>query len=345
MNRKATMLLAGLAVIAVGCGEPDAAETTAVLDGDASVDTSDDTSDETSDDRDETERDTPDDADAPGDADAADAGSGEEHAQATAEPVSAPQTTDPVEAEGEFGENLTVTDVRIGAHDGFDRVTFELEGDGTAGWAINYQDGASSQGSGEPIEVPGAAVLSIALHNVSLPPDLDDDIERYDGPDRIDAPDDAHTLVELVEDTVFEGVHTWFLGTRGEAPYRVERFDDPQRVVIDVLHDVADPTDAAGVELAVETACAEIDDGFTATATGVEPGIDYSVMIDPPHSDAAEPGTIGEADEDGALEVPASLPEGSGIEPGEYTLKLSPAVPGESGETLATEQLEIAETC
>ena len=337
MRSTATLLLAGAALITVACGEPDDATGTTIVDDGAAVDAGDAPDDEAA-------GGAHDDADT-ADADTTDADSGEAQAQESAEPVSAPTTAGRSAAEGEFGENLTVTDVRIGAHDGFDRVTFEFEGDGTAGWSINYQDGATSQGSGEPIEVSGAEVLSIALHHVNLPPDLDDDIEPYDGSDRLDAPADAQVMTELVEDTIFEGVHTWFVGTLDEAAYRVERFDDPQRVVIDVMHDVADFDDDAGVELAVEPACAQIGDGFTATATGLEPGFDYSVTIDPPHSDAAEPGTIGQADQDGVLEVPATLPDDTGVEPGEYTLELSPAIPGEPGETLTAAELEIAETC
>ena len=44
-------------------------------------------------------------------------------------------------------------------------------------------------------------------------------------------------VVEVVSDTIFEGIHTFVIGTTGEQPFLVERFDDPQRVVIDIAHD------------------------------------------------------------------------------------------------------------
>jgi hypothetical protein len=72
---------------------------------------------------------------------------------------------------------MAVTDVRVSAHDGFDRIVFELDGDEAAGYDIGYtRDGeATSQGSGEPIEVAGEAALGIALHGIALPADADED--------------------------------------------------------------------------------------------------------------------------------------------------------------------------
>ena len=49
---------------------------------------------------------------------------------------------------------LTLTDVRIGAHDGFDRIVFELAGDGQAGWQVGFTGAPRSQGSGRPVDVP-----------------------------------------------------------------------------------------------------------------------------------------------------------------------------------------------
>lgn len=129
---------------------------------------------------------------------------------------------------------VAVTDVRVGTHADFDRLVFEVEGDGVAGWDVRYVEEARSQGSGESIEVAGDAVLSVALRNVTLPPDLPDDIQRWDE-DRIDGPEDG-IIVEVVNDTIFEGMQTVFVGLDQERPFIIDRLEDPQRVVIDIPH-------------------------------------------------------------------------------------------------------------
>ena len=64
-----------------------------------------------------------------------------------------------------------------------------------------------------------------------------------------------------------------------------------------------------GPELSVLPPCAQIGEGFTVIATDLEPGEEYLVMIDPPHSDDLDDGALGAADQDGKLEIPASLPD------------------------------------
>lgn len=150
-----------------------------------------------------------------------------------AEMLEGDPSTETSEEDGEPGQ-LAVTDVRIGTHDGFDRIVFGLEGDGTAGWFVRYDDEPTSQGSGDPIEFRGDAALAIAIHGVALPPELPEDVEVWgEGP--LDGPDGG-VVVEVVSDTIFEGIHTFVAGTVGEQPFLVERFEDPQRVVIDVAH-------------------------------------------------------------------------------------------------------------
>jgi hypothetical protein len=142
-------------------------------------------------------------------------------------------STEQVSADAE-GHGLTVTDVRVSAHEGFDRITFEFDGGQAAGYDIGYtRDGeAASQGSGEPIDVTGDAALGIALQGVAYPGDADDDTHAWDA-DRVDGAEGG-VILEVVEDTIFEGVHTFFAGLDEEHPFLVERLDDPQRVVIDV---------------------------------------------------------------------------------------------------------------
>jgi hypothetical protein len=130
---------------------------------------------------------------------------------------------------------LIVTDVRVGAHDGFDRIVIELAGEGEVGWFIEPTDEPRAQGSGMPIEVDGDATLLVAVRTILLPgdePDAVDPATRFEA-DRVPGTGDGPVL-EVVRDTLFEGIETYAIGLDEARPYRVERFADPERVVIDV---------------------------------------------------------------------------------------------------------------
>jgi hypothetical protein len=165
-------------------------------------------------------------------ADDPDDGPEEDEADDDIDPLDGEPTTGPDEADGEAG-TLAVTEVRVATHAGFDRIVFETEGDGVPGWFVDYGD-ATSQGSGEPVEVEGEVTLRVAVDMVTLPPDLPDGIEVWDG-ERLDGPAGG-VVAEVVEDTIFEGIHLFFVGLDEQRPFLVERFDDPHRVVLDIPH-------------------------------------------------------------------------------------------------------------
>jgi hypothetical protein len=154
------------------------------------------------------------------------------------EPLDGEPSQEHVSLEAE-GHGLTVTDVRVSAHDGFDRVTFELDGDEPVGYEIGWtEDGeATEQGSGHPIEVAGDEALHVALHGIALPFDAAEDAEPWEQ-ERVDGPEDG-MVRELVEDTIFEGIHTFVVGADERHAVVVARLEDPQRVVIDLHHDPA----------------------------------------------------------------------------------------------------------
>lgn len=144
--------------------------------------------------------------------------------------VAGPSTTS-TSSEGSDGWPLVVTDVRVGAHGSFDRLVFEIGGDGDAGWRIEYVDDPWSQGSGDPVDIEGDAVLRVTLRDMAYPGDAP--TQPYDGPERI-TPTGSGNLVEVVEGTLFEGHHDFIVGLDHKRPYRVERLTDPQRIVIDI---------------------------------------------------------------------------------------------------------------
>jgi hypothetical protein len=130
---------------------------------------------------------------------------------------------------------VTVTAVRIGRHDGFDRVVFEAGGTGTPGWDVRYVDAANSQGSGADIPVEGGAILQVTLTGVGLPADTG--VEEYSGPDRLTS-GAAKDVTEVVWDGSFEGQSVAFVGVGQKTPFRVYSLKDPARIVLDV----ADPS-------------------------------------------------------------------------------------------------------
>lgn len=128
------------------------------------------------------------------------------------------------------GSLLTVTDVRVGSYEDFDRVVFELAGDGPAGWHIAYEDTPTTPGQGAPIAIDGEAFLAVFIRGVAIPPDAPAH-DPWDG-ERLDGPAGA-TVAEIVHAGIYEGQHDFFIGVREKAPFGVVRLDDPQRIVVE----------------------------------------------------------------------------------------------------------------
>jgi len=145
-----------------------------------------------------------------------------------------PANAEPDTADASADARVTVTDIRIGRHEGFDRVVFEVGGTGTPGWDVRYVDAASSQGSGAEIAVDGSAILQVTLTGAGYP--FDTGVEEFSGGPVSSG--DAEVVTEVVFDATFEGTTVAFVGARAEAPFRVYLLDGPPRVVLEV----ADPS-------------------------------------------------------------------------------------------------------
>ncbi|WP_369130337.1 AMIN-like domain-containing (lipo)protein [Modestobacter roseus] len=131
---------------------------------------------------------------------------------------------DPAGAEG-----LTVTSVRVGEHEEFQRVVFELAGTGTPGWLVEYVDAPSSQGSGAPVDVPGEAYLQVVLTGTSYPYETGAE-ELGRGP----VATGTGPVEGIVYDATFEGQSVAWIGTTGQVPFQVSALSDPSRLVVDV---------------------------------------------------------------------------------------------------------------
>src|SRR5699024_353683 len=68
---------------------------------------------------------------------------------------------------------LVVSEIRVGDYQGRDRVVFELDGEGTPGYSVNYVDAPVQQGSGFPVEVDGDSFLQVTIMDQVLPTQTD----------------------------------------------------------------------------------------------------------------------------------------------------------------------------
>lgn len=147
-------------------------------------------------------------------------------------PAAAPfEGTVGIEAVTRRGPVRTVVDVRTGAHEGYDRVVFELDG-GLPGYHVEYVDRPPHRcGSGDPVTLPGDGWLEVRL----TPARMHTDQGAATITDRSRELGYAN-LVALESTCDFEAVVSWVLGLRSPEPYRVLELQDPPRLVIDVRH-------------------------------------------------------------------------------------------------------------
>jgi hypothetical protein len=143
-----------------------------------------------------------------------------------------PANTEPDTGEASADARVTVSDLRIGGHDGFDRVVLEVGGQGRPGWDVRYVDAAVSQGSGEPVDVAGDAVLQVTLTGAGYP--YATGVEEYAGPSLTGS--GTSVVTEVVWDATFEGTSVAFVGAGAENPFRVYALENPSRVVLEVAH-------------------------------------------------------------------------------------------------------------
>lgn len=126
---------------------------------------------------------------------------------------------------------LVVTEMRTGSHEGFDRVVFEMKGEGKPGWYVDYTDQPSQQASGNPIEYHGATALTVNIDGTVYPFDLgieDPSLNRL-------TPTDGGNITDVISVGTFEGRSQFIIGLNKKVPYSVQVLDNPTRLVIDLV--------------------------------------------------------------------------------------------------------------
>lgn len=124
---------------------------------------------------------------------------------------------------------LAPTGVRIGLHEGYERVVFDLEGTGTPGWFIDYTDSPAQQGSGHAVEFNGSTALNVNIDGTLYPFEL-----GIDAPNIGTVPGHGGIVTEVISLGTFEGRSQFVIGLDSRHPYSVKVLEDPTRLVIDI---------------------------------------------------------------------------------------------------------------
>ncbi|AJE33436.1 hypothetical protein B842_07935 [Corynebacterium humireducens NBRC 106098 = DSM 45392] len=123
-----------------------------------------------------------------------------------------------------------VTGVRIGRHDTYTRVVYDLVGNGEPGWYSGYIDQPYQDGSGFPVDVQGNAYLMINITGTTYP-------FEHDAEELAIGPHPGTGVVrEVVNTGVFEGNTLTYIGLDEQLPYSVTVLHSPLRVVVDIQH-------------------------------------------------------------------------------------------------------------
>lgn len=134
------------------------------------------------------------------------------------------------EPQGEW--DLVLTGVRVGDHDGYDRIVMEFAGTGAPGWSLGYVEDPVQEGSGDPIDLAGDAFLDIHASGTTYPMEGD---PTYEGPRQF-VPEAGGLVVDVRVGGTFEGYTQLTAGLAGEArPFRTFALADPPRLVVDVV--------------------------------------------------------------------------------------------------------------
>ncbi|MFT7838180.1 hypothetical protein Q5530_18760 [Saccharothrix sp. BKS2] len=125
----------------------------------------------------------------------------------------------------------TLTDIRSGQHECYDRLVFDFGGVNDGYW-VEYVDEVLQEGSGKPVPLRGDGKLRVTVAS----PAYDSGGPTYVPANRSELVDVTGyaTFRQVAWAGSFEGQTTVGLGVRAVLPFRV--FTLPGRVVVDVAH-------------------------------------------------------------------------------------------------------------
>jgi len=142
---------------------------------------------------------------------------------------------------GDEGVFMNLTDVRVGAHEGFDRIVFEFAepkpnpagNGGVPHYEIRQAKPPFTQDPSDmPLDVFGDAFVQLVVQGATGY-DFDGN-PTYTGP-RVLTPGFG-TLAEAAQAGDFEATLTWVIGLSRPTCWQVQELHDPDRLVIDFHH-------------------------------------------------------------------------------------------------------------
>ncbi|WP_242648268.1 hypothetical protein [Corynebacterium sp. Marseille-P4321] len=125
---------------------------------------------------------------------------------------------------------LAVTGVRVGTHEGFDRVVVDLEGQGDPGWFVDYTSTPMQETTGQPLTVAGNAFLNINVDGTVSPFEM-----GRDNGVAVENAGDTGNIVDVTHAGTYEGRTQVVVGLRSELPYSVQVLRGPTRLVVDIV--------------------------------------------------------------------------------------------------------------
>lgn len=140
---------------------------------------------------------------------------------------------------GDEDAAMFLTDVRVAAQPGFDRIVFEFEPhEGEAAGVPFHEVGQATpplleDPRGTELSVDGDAFLSAVIWASGVDLSGPEFREVYTGPDSI-RPSDTVLVAEVREGGDFENTMTWYVGLREEACFVVSSMADPVRILLDI---------------------------------------------------------------------------------------------------------------
>jgi ABC-type amino acid transport substrate-binding protein len=144
-----------------------------------------------------------------------------------------------IDAKTEPGStSATLTDVRAGQHDCYDRLVIDIDGD-AAGFDVRYVDAVAEEGSGEPVELRGSAFLQVIVRAPAYDPTTGEETYSFSDGEEIVNVSGFESFRQVAWAGSFEGQTVIGLGVESRLPFQVFSLDGPgdgSRVVVDVVH-------------------------------------------------------------------------------------------------------------
>jgi len=162
-------------------------------------------------------------------------------------PTGSPQSQDCAPISGGGETFLQLTDVRVGTHAGYDRVTFEfapssqtpppvpVPGGVLPRYELTRVPSITEDGSGNPVDIAGKDLYQIVFHGASGF-DLTGEVPvpTYKGPRELEP--NFKVLGEVERSGDFEATLSWGIGLKEARCLKVAEFKSPLRLAIDIPH-------------------------------------------------------------------------------------------------------------